>query len=85
MARLLPNEHHIEAPPAPSTTLIDDYTAVHRQYLRAREYCGVSLDEIINSRRAKNLLKDIWLLGCLVRKPRKAETLPALRVDDWSM
>jgi len=83
MSRVLPNEHFIDAPPAPAMTLIDNDTAVHRQYLRAREFCGMSLDELINSRAAKNRLKDIWLLGCLVRKPEKANQLPCVRVETW--
>jgi hypothetical protein len=76
MAEILPVKRSVELPPPPSSTLIDNYTALQRQYLRAREFCGFSLDEIINSRHAQRYLRDIWLLGCMVRKPEKASKLP---------
>ncbi len=57
-------------------TLVENYSVLRRQYLRAREYCGYSLDEIINSRAAHRYLSEIWLLGCMVRKPQKAQQLP---------
>jgi hypothetical protein len=60
----------------PEATQIEEISAVRRQYFRAREYCGYSLDEIINSRAAQRYLSEIWLLGCMVRKPRKANVLP---------
>jgi hypothetical protein len=76
MPEIFPSKRTIEVPPPPSSTLIDNYSAVQRQYARAREYCGSSLDDIINSRNAQRYLRDIWLLGCMVRKPHKANALP---------
>ena len=83
MSKLQPNEHFIQAPEQPTTTLIDNYSAVHRHYLRAREFCGLTIDDIVNLRAAKNRMKDIWLLGCLVRKPQKSNTLPRMNVESW--
>ena len=60
----------------PDTTIVEEYSSLRRQYLRAREYCGYSLDELINSRSAQRYLSEVWLLGCMVRKPRKAHVLP---------
>jgi hypothetical protein len=65
------------------TTIVEHYSAVRRQYLRAREYCGFTLDELINSRSAQRYLSEVWLLGCMVRKPRKAHVLPdRIRIGD---
>jgi hypothetical protein len=47
-----------------------------RQYERTREFLGVSIDQIINSGRARQLLRELWLLGCMVRRPEKAASLP---------
>ena len=69
MPEIFPSKNAVEPPPPPTASLIDDYTQVQRQYARAREYCGYSLDELINSRSAQRYLRDIWLLGCMVRKP----------------
>ena len=64
-------------------TLIENYSVLRRQYLRAREYCGFSLDELINSRAAHRYLSEVWLLGCMVRKPQKAQQLPdRIRIGD---
>lgn len=60
----------------PDASAVEHLSAVKRQYARAREFCGFSLDEIINQRAAKQQLKEIWLLGCMVRKPWKAQQLP---------
>lgn len=69
-------------PVRPESTLIENYSEVRRQYLRARDYCGFSLDDLINSRAAQRYLSEIWLLGCMVRKPRKANSLPErMRID----
>src|SRR3569623_311916 len=76
MPKIVPVRNEVESPDPPSATLIDNYSEVQRQYFRAREYCGSSLDDIINSRRASRYLRDIWLLGCMVRKPYKAKVLP---------
>jgi len=56
--------------------LVERVSNVRRQYVRAREFCGYSLDELINSRSAQRCLREVWLLGCMVRKPRKAKVLP---------
>lgn len=55
---------------------VEHLSALKRQYVRAREYCGYTLDEIINNRAAKQYLREIWLIGCMVRKPQKAQVLP---------
>lgn len=55
---------------------VEHLSALKRQYVRAREYCGYTLDEIINNRAAKQYLREIWLVGCMVRKPQKAQVLP---------
>ena len=62
--------------PGPSAGPVDQFSQVRRQYARAREYCGFTLDELINSRAAQRYLREIWLLGCMVRKPWKADVLP---------
>jgi hypothetical protein len=61
----------------PDASAVDHLSALRRQYARAREYCGFTLDELINNRAAKRTLREIWLLGCMVRKPAKALRLPA--------
>ena len=60
----------------PDASAVEHLSAVRRQYARAREFCGYSLDDIINHRAAKQTLKEIWLLGCMTRKPWKAAQLP---------
>jgi len=55
---------------------VEHLSAIKRQYVRAREYCGYTLDEIINNRAAKQYLREVWLIGCMVRKPQKAKVLP---------
>jgi hypothetical protein len=55
---------------------VEHLSAIKRQYVRAREYCGYTLDEIINNRAAKQYLREVWLIGCMVRKPVKATVLP---------
>jgi hypothetical protein len=63
--------------PEDKNKLVVDYVSdVRRQYERAREYCGFTLDELINRRDAQRYLREIWLLGCMVRKPSKAAALP---------
>jgi len=54
----------------------DPLTARQRQYARAREYCRLTVDDVINSPVARGYLRQVWLLGCMVRKPEKAATLP---------
>lgn len=60
----------------PDASAVEHLSAVRRQYARAREFCGFTLDDIINHRAAKQQLREIWLLGCMVRKPWKAQQLP---------
>jgi len=55
---------------------VEHLSAIKRQYVRAREYCGYTLDEIINNRAAKQTLREVWLIGCMVRKPQKSQVLP---------
>ena len=71
------HEYDEESPRVrPESSLIEQISAVRRQYARAKEYCGLSIDDIINSRSAQCYLSEVWLLGCMIRKPRKAQSLP---------
>jgi hypothetical protein len=65
-----------EPPQRPVAESVDYFLERRRQYVRAREYCGFSLDDIINSRAAAQYMREIWLVGCMIRKPEKAATLP---------
>lgn len=76
MSELFPEQPPPLVRPDPSAGSVEHYGQIRRQYFRAREYCGFTLDELINSRSAQRYLGEIWLLGCMVRKPRKAEVLP---------
>ena len=69
-----------EPPQRPTAESVDYFAERHRQYVRAREYCGFSLDEIINSRAAAQYVRQIWLVGCMVHKPAKVNTLPPSRM-----
>ncbi|HYG73610.1 MAG TPA: hypothetical protein VEK08_01155 [Planctomycetota bacterium] len=62
--------------PGDKNTLVERVSTLRRQYLRAREYCGFTLDELINDRKAQQCLREVWLVGCMVRKPQKANRLP---------
>lgn len=76
MSKLFPERPPPLFSPGPSADSIDHLSQLRRQYSRAREYCGFTLDELINSRAAQRYLREIWLLGCMVRKPHKAAMLP---------
>jgi hypothetical protein len=76
VSELFPEHPPRRTRPGPTTDSTDDFNQVRRQYARAREYCGFTLDELINSRAAQRYLREIWLLGCMVRKPYKANILP---------
>jgi hypothetical protein len=54
----------------------DQRSELRRRYQRVREYCGVSLDHLINERKAQRYLCELWLLSCMVRNPEKAAKLP---------
>jgi hypothetical protein len=76
MASIIPERHFADSRRPPVAELNLPVTEVRRQYERAREYCGYTLDELINSSAAQRYLREIWLLGCMVRKPGKAAKLP---------
>ena len=77
MSSLFP-ERTPALPRAPTAAaLTEEQTEIRRQYARAREYCGFTLDQLINSPSAQRYFREIWLLGCMVRKPHKASSLPA--------
>jgi len=76
VSELFPEQPRPRVRTEPTAGSVDDFGQIRRQYFRAREYCGFTLDELINSRAAQRYLREIWLLGCMVRKPRKAEVLP---------
>jgi len=76
MSSLFPERPPRLFPPAPSAESIEHLSELKRQYARTREYCGFTLDELINSRAAQRYLRELWLLGCMVRRPEKAATLP---------
>ena len=76
MSELFPEQPPPLVRPEPAAGSVDQFSQIRRQYARAREYCGFTLDELINSRAAQRYLGEIWLLGCMVRKPLKAEVLP---------
>ena len=66
--------------PAPAA-LVDYQTQVRLQYARVREYCGYTIDELINSREASRYVQELWLVGCMVRQPEKAAFLP--QGNEW--
>jgi hypothetical protein len=76
LSDLFPQEPRKLRQDEPGPEFVERYSEIRRQYLRAREYCGFSLDQLINSRSAQRYLSEIWLLGCMVRKPWKANVLP---------
>ena len=76
MSRLFPERPPALLPPAATADSVDHLSELKRQYARTREYCGFTLDELINSRAAQRYLRELWLLGCMVRKPQKAAVLP---------
>jgi hypothetical protein len=63
-------------PPKPASEMTDRFSEVRRQYERAREFSGLTIDDIVNSSAARGYLSQLWLLGCMVRNPQKANTLP---------
>jgi hypothetical protein len=63
-------------PPRPASEMVDRFSEVRRQYQRAQEYSGLTIDDIVNSNEARRYLRQIWLLGCMVRNPHKANVLP---------
>jgi hypothetical protein len=71
------NKYFVQPPPGPVAESVDVLLELHRQYIRAREYSGLSIDDVINSRQAAQYLRELWLVGCMVRKPAKANKLPS--------
>jgi hypothetical protein len=70
------NKYFVQPPPGPVAESVDVFLELRRQYIRAREYSGLSIDDVINSREAARYLRQLWLVGCMVRKPTKANALP---------
>lgn len=76
MSHLFPEKRTRAIRPQANTVWLDQFNETARRYARAREYCGFSLDQLINSGGAQRYLQEVWLVSCMVRKPEKASSLP---------
>lgn len=70
------DEHREQPVDGNKSHLVLPQTEKKRQYERTREFSGLSIDQLISSANARQLMRELWLIGCMVRRPEKAATLP---------